>query len=53
MPETAQITQVLQAIGRSEEGAGEKLVPLVYAELRRLAAARMAQEMSGQTLHRM
>jgi RNA polymerase sigma factor (TIGR02999 family) len=50
MPETAEITQVLHAIGRSEEGAAEKLLPLVYAELRRLAAGRMAQELSGQTL---
>ncbi len=50
MAETAEITQVLHAIGRSEEGAAEKLLPLVYAELRRLAAARMAHEMSGQTL---
>ena len=50
MAEAAEITQVLQAIGRSEEGAPEKLLPLVYAELRRLAAARMAQEMAGQTL---
>ena len=51
MAENAEITQVLNAIGRSEEGASEKLLPLVYAELRRLAAARMAHEMSGQTLH--
>ncbi len=50
MPENDQVTQVLQAIGRSEEGASEKLLPLVYAELRRLAAARMAHEMPGQTL---
>ena len=50
MAEAAEITQVLQAIGRSEEGASEKLLPLVYAELRRLAAARMAHEMAGQTL---
>ena len=50
MAETAEITQVLQAIGRSEEGAAEKLLPLVYAELRRLAAARMAHEIAGQTL---
>ena len=50
MPEASQVTQVLQAIGRSEEGASEKLLPLVYAELRRLAGARMAHEMSGQTL---
>ena len=48
--ETAQVTQVLQAIGRSEKGASEKLLPLVYAELRRLAAARMSHEMAGQTL---
>ena len=50
MAEIAQVTQVLQAIGRSEEGASEKLLPLVYAELRRLAGARMAHEMPGQTL---
>src|SRR6478735_11702562 len=50
MSEAAEITQVLQAIGRSEEGASEKLLPLVYAELRRLAGARMAHEMAGQTL---
>jgi RNA polymerase sigma factor (TIGR02999 family) len=50
MAEAADVTQVLQAIGRSEAGAAEKLLPLVYADLRRLAAARMAQEMPGQTL---
>ena len=50
MPEAAEITQVLQAIGRSEKGAAEKLLPVVYAELRRLAAARMSHELSGQTL---
>ena len=50
MSEVAEITQVLQAIDRSEEGAAEKLLPLVYAELRRLAGARMANELSGQTL---
>jgi len=38
MSEAAEITQVLQAIGRSEQGAAEKLLPLVYAELRRLRA---------------
>src|ERR1700751_4607707 len=50
MPETAEITQVLHAIGREEEGAAEKLLPLGYAELRRLAGARMAHELAGQTL---
>src|SRR5512138_1535970 len=50
MPEAAEITQVLQAIGRREEGAAEKLLPLVYEGLRHLAAVRMANEMAGQTL---
>ena len=44
------ITMVLQSIGREESAASEKLLPLVYDELRRLAAARMAQETAGQTL---
>jgi len=50
MPDSAEITQVLHAIARSEEGASEKLLPLVYSELRRLAGARMAHELPGQTL---
>jgi RNA polymerase sigma factor (TIGR02999 family) len=49
MPET-ELTQVLHAIGSGEQGASEKLLPLVYAELRRLACARMAKELPGQTL---
>ena len=44
------ITQVLQAIGCGEGHASAELLPLVYEELRRLAAARMAQEQPGQTL---
>ena len=50
MADADQITQVLQAIGRTEAGASEKLLPLVYDDLRRLAMARMANEMSGHTL---
>src|SRR4029450_9118478 len=50
MAETVPVTQVLQAIGRNEQGAAEKLLPLVYAELRRLAAGRMAHELADQTL---
>ncbi len=46
----SEITQVLQAVGRGEAGASEKLLPLVYDELRRHAAVRMAQEAPGQTL---
>lgn len=44
------ITLVLQAVGRGEKQASEELLPLVYAELRQMAAARMAQEAAGQTL---
>ena len=45
-----EITLVLRAVVRGESRASEELLPLVYDELRRLAAARMAQESSGQTL---
>jgi len=41
---------VLQAVERGDSGASEDLLPLVYDELRKLAAARMAQEAAGHTL---
>ena len=44
------VTLVLEAVGRGEKGAAEELLPLVYAELRRLATARMARESAGHTL---
>jgi RNA polymerase sigma factor (TIGR02999 family) len=44
------ITQVLQVVGNGDGCASEKLLPLVYDELRRLAAARMAREAAGHTL---
>src|SRR5690349_14626853 len=44
------VTLVLEAIGRGEKQASEELLPLVYDELRRLAAARMARESAGHTL---
>jgi RNA polymerase sigma factor (TIGR02999 family) len=44
------ITQVLQAIRQGDGRASEELLPLVYQELRQLAAARMARETTGQTL---
>ncbi len=50
MTESAEITRVLNAMGKGEGATGEDLLPLVYEELRRLAAARMAQEQAGQTL---
>jgi RNA polymerase sigma factor (TIGR02999 family) len=44
------ITLVLDAIHRGESQASEELLPLVYEELRHLAAARMARASAGQTL---
>jgi RNA polymerase sigma factor (TIGR02999 family) len=43
-------TRILMALARSEPGAAEQLLPLVYDDLRRLAAHRMASERPGQTL---
>jgi RNA polymerase sigma factor (TIGR02999 family) len=44
------ITLVLDAINRGESQASEKLLPLVYNELRNLATARMLRESAGHTL---
>jgi RNA polymerase sigma factor (TIGR02999 family) len=44
------VTHVLSAIQQGDPRAVEQLLPLVYAELRRLAAEKMAQEKPGQTL---
>jgi RNA polymerase sigma factor (TIGR02999 family) len=44
------ITLVIEAINRGDSQASEKLLPLVYSELRNLAAARMSQESAGHTL---
>ena len=44
------VTQLLNAIEAGEPKAADQLLPLVYEELRKLAAARMAQEKEGQTL---
>jgi RNA polymerase sigma factor (TIGR02999 family) len=45
-----QATKILEAAAAGEEGAAEKLLPLVYDQLRHLAAAKMAKEPPGQTL---
>jgi RNA polymerase sigma factor (TIGR02999 family) len=45
-----QATKILEAVGTGDERAAERLLPLVYDELRHLAAARLAQEAPGQTL---
>jgi RNA polymerase sigma factor (TIGR02999 family) len=44
------VTQILNAIEQGDLHAAEQLLPLVYDELRRLAAEKMAQERAGQTL---
>lgn len=44
------VTRILSAIERGEPQASAQLLPLVYDELRRLAAHRLAQENPGQTL---
>ena len=44
------VTRILQAAQHGDPKAAEELLPLVYDELRRLAAGRMAGEMSGHTL---
>lgn len=44
------VTQILSAIEQGDPVAAEKLLPLVYDELRKLAAAKLAHESSGQTL---
>jgi RNA polymerase sigma factor (TIGR02999 family) len=44
------VTLILDAINRGENHASEKLLPLVYDELRKLATARMFQESAGHTL---
>ena len=45
-----QVTQILSSLQQGDAQAAEQLLPLVYAELRRLAAQRLAQEKPGQTL---
>jgi RNA polymerase sigma factor (TIGR02999 family) len=44
------VTQILGAIQQGDPKAADELLPLVYQELRKLAAARMAGELPGQTL---
>jgi len=46
----ADVTQILSQIESGDSSAAEHLLPLVYQELRKLAAAKLAQENPGQTL---
>jgi len=50
MNEMHNVTQILRKVEQGDHLAAETLVPLVYEELRRLAADKLAQEKPGQTL---
>jgi RNA polymerase sigma factor (TIGR02999 family) len=50
MNSMGEITLILRSIDRGDTQAAERLLPLVYDDLRRLAAARMAREAAGHTL---
>src|SRR3954463_14078157 len=46
----SEVTRILSAIEQGDQHAAEQLLPLVYDELRKLAAQRIANEAPGQTL---
>jgi RNA polymerase sigma factor (TIGR02999 family) len=46
----SELTLILQRIDRGDAQAAQQILPLVYDELRKLAAAKMARESAGQTL---
>jgi RNA polymerase sigma factor (TIGR02999 family) len=50
MPPMSEITRILSALEQGNPDATDQLLPLVYDELRKLAAQKMAQEAPGQTL---
>ena len=47
---TTEFSQLLQEMERGNRTAADALLPMVYDELRRLAAAKLSQEDAGQTL---
>src|SRR5262245_25968036 len=49
-PAMSQVTRILSAIEQGDAHAADELLPLVYDELRRFAAQKLAQEKPGQTL---
>jgi RNA polymerase sigma factor (TIGR02999 family) len=50
VPPMTDVTRILSAIAQGDPHAAEQLLPLVYDELRKLAAEKMAHERPGQTL---
>jgi RNA polymerase sigma factor (TIGR02999 family) len=49
-PDRSEVTRILNDLGRDDGHSARDLLPLVYAELRRLAASKLAHERPGQTL---
>jgi hypothetical protein len=47
------VTHILEAVERGDPKAAEELLPLVYEELRKLAAAKMANEAEFCRLHKL
>jgi len=50
MPRVSDVTRILEAAQQGDPTAADQLLPLVYEELRRLAAHKMAHEAQGHTL---
>src|SRR5205085_6916614 len=50
VPPVSKVTRILSAIEQGDPSTAEQLLPLVYDELRKLAAEKMANERPGQTL---
>jgi RNA polymerase sigma factor (TIGR02999 family) len=50
LDQMSDVTQILSAIEQGDPSAAEQLLPLVYDELRKLAAQRLAREAPGQTI---
>src|SRR5215470_10795261 len=50
VPPMSEVTQILNAIAEGDPSAAGQLLPLVYDELRKLAAHRLADQAPGQTL---
>jgi RNA polymerase sigma factor (TIGR02999 family) len=50
VPAISDVTQIIERVQKGDSQAAEELLPAVYDELRRLAAAKMAQQAPGQTL---
>src|SRR5438067_11186582 len=46
----SEVTRILSALSQGDASAAERLLPLVYDELRQLAAQKLAHEQPGQTL---